>query len=104
MPWSGWLAIEGLGLVPEAFIDNGLVPAGVGLFLVHSQAAIGPVLQDFVQDDLVEGPAGALADAVDVQLAQDLGDRDRSVTNRWKMRRTISASAGSMTSCLFSAL
>jgi len=62
---------------------------------VDGQAAIGPVTQDLVQNDLVELTPRALPNTGGVQLPQDLGDRLR-ITNHSKIIVTMRASSGSI--------
>ena len=92
-PLPGWLTEYGLSFGPEVFCNDGLMLAGVGFLLMDGEADVGPVLQDLVQNDLVERPPRALADAVGVEFPQHLGDRPEH-HEPLKDPRTIAEPAG----------
>ena len=94
-PRPGSLPEYGLSFVPEVLCDEGLMLAGVGFLLVDGEADVGPVLQDLVKNDLVERPPERWR-TPSVSSSRSTLVIERSITNRWNIRRTIAEPAGSM--------
>ena len=56
---------NGMRLVPEFAVDDGLVLAAVGDTLVHGLADVDPVVQELIEDALVEQVAVAVGSTGD---------------------------------------
>ena len=93
---AGWR-----GSIPEVFVDDGVVLAGIGLALVDGFTTINTVVQEPIEVALVDQRTLLVAEAVAAEFArQNRGGP--SSTNRSKMRRTDAASASftnSLRSC-----